>query len=249
MCSLEDEAEKLKEQGNMAFKNGDWSDAVQLYSKAINLVQDSESKNLSIYLKNRAAAYLKLGDCKAALEDSEKSLKIIPTDPKALYRRCQALENLQRYEEAYRDATQIFKDDPTNKAIQPVLENLHRIVQERGRQHAQIHSKVENMMKIVFDITESSEKREIAINNLLVLSREQAGAEIMLKTTLVQQIKALLRLERNQEICLISIRIIAELCKHNSERTKIILKAVGIPWFLEIIDSKNEHQVQVHKYI
>lgn len=242
MCS-EVEAEKYKEDGNLEFKNGNWNEAVKLYTKAINLINDSDSKNLAIYLKNRAAANLKLSNFEAAIEDCETSLRITPTDPKALFRRCQALESLQRYEEAYRDATQIFKDDPTNKTIQPVLEKLYRIVQERERQNAQTSNKLETMMKVSFDITENLEKRETAMNNLIVLSREQAAAEIMMKTTLLQQIKKLLKVEKNQEIYITGIRIIGELCKGNPERTKVVLKDVGIPWFLEILDAKDIKQV------
>lgn len=243
MSSLEDNAEILKEEGNIAFKYEKWKEAIEWYSKAINLIHETNSKNLVVYLKNRAAAYLKLSNYEAALEDCNEALKVLPTDPKALYRRCQALEALNRFEEAYRDATQIFKDDPNNKAIQPTLEKLHRIVVERTRQNAQTSNKLESMMKIVFDITDNSDKRETAINNLLVLSRELAGSQIMIKTNLVQQIKKLLKVEKNQEICVTGIRLIGELCKHNPERTKIILKDIGIPWFLETLDSTDEHKV------
>lgn len=243
MCSSKETAETFKDKGNIAFKNGDWFEAVEMYSKAIDLVGDSDSKDLSIYLKNRAAAYLKLNKFENALEDCDRALKIVPRDPKSLYRRCQALESLKRYEEAYRDATQIFKDDPTNKAIQPVLEKLHRIVQERMREHAQTSNRLESMMKIAFDITENSEKRDTAMNNLLVLSREHAGAEMMIKSNLAQQIKKLLKIEKNREICVTAIRVLGELCKHNCERTKIMLKNLGMPWFLEILDSSDEHQV------
>jgi tetratricopeptide (TPR) repeat protein len=126
MTTEQAEAVKFKE-GNDAFKNGNWDSAAKLYTKAINL-QKTEDKDLVIFLKNRAAAYLKLKNYDAAVSDCDKSLEIVPNDPKALYRHCQVLECLERYEEAYRGATQIFKDDPNNKMIQPVLERLHRIV-------------------------------------------------------------------------------------------------------------------------
>lgn len=243
MCPALEEAEKFKDDGNIAFKNGNWIEAIEMYSKAIELVDGPDSKNLSIYLKNRAAAYLKLNKFEEALDDCENALRIAPRDPKALYRRCQAFESLERYEEAYRDATQIFKDDPTNKAIQPVLEKLHKIVQERSRIHAQTSNKLESMMKIAFDITGNTEKREAAMNNLLVLSREYAGAELMIKSNIPQQIKKLLKVDKNGEIHVTGIRVIGELCKHNSERTKVVLKDLGIPWFLEQLDSNDEQQV------
>ncbi|CAH1980070.1 unnamed protein product [Acanthoscelides obtectus] len=104
------------------------------------------------------------------------------------------------------------------------------------------------MTKIVFDVTQPTDKRETAMNNLLVLAREHAGAEIMVKTPVVQQIKKLLKVEKNKEIFVTGIRVIGELCKHNETRTKLILKDAGIPWFLEIIDSNDERQVNAAEH-
>lgn len=242
-----DDAQKCKDEGNEYFKNGKWDSAIKQYTKAINLTT-TETKELAVYYKNRAAAYLKQEKYEQALEDCNKSLSIVPSDPKALYRRCQALENLQRYEESYRDATQIFKDDPSNKIIQPVLERLHKIVQERAKQNAQISTKIESMTKIAFDLEADREKRETAMNNLLVLVREKSGCDMIVKSPVVQQIKKLLKVEKNQEIYVTGVRIIGELCKHCVEHTKTVLRDVGIPWFLEILDSNNKQRVNAAQY-
>lgn len=242
-----EEAQNYKEQGNEAFKNNDMDLAIKLYTKAINL-SPQETRELAIYYKNRAAAYLKQEKFEEALSDCDKSLKIVPSDPKALFRRSQALENLQRYEEAYRDARQILNDDPNNKTIQPTLERLHKIVQERVRQNAQTHTKIEHMTKIAFDLKEDKEKRETAMNNLLVLARENAGSEHILKTGVVQQIKKLLKVEKNRVLYIAGIRIIGELCKHDVKKTLRVLKDAGIPWFLEILDSECQEQVNAAQY-
>ncbi|ENN77600.1 hypothetical protein HUJ04_000770 [Dendroctonus ponderosae] len=242
------ECEKYKEQGNEAFKNNQWDEAVKHYTKAINSVK-GEPKELAIYYKNRSAAYLKQENFENAVKDCDRSLEICPNDPKALFRRCQALESLERFEEAYRDATQIFKDDPTNKAVQPYLQRLHRIVEERARINSQTNNKLESMLKIVFDPSNDKEKRETAMTNLLVLAKENAGSDLMVnKSPIVQKIKNLLKMEKNQVLYLTGIRIIGELCKHSEEKTKTILKDVGIPWFLEIIDSENKEVVNAAQY-
>jgi tetratricopeptide (TPR) repeat protein len=246
MTTEQAEAVKFKE-GNDAFKNGNWDSAAKLYTKAINL-QKTEDKDLVIFLKNRAAAYLKLKNYDAAVSDCDKSLAIVPNDPKALYRRCQALECLERYEEAYRGATQIFKDDPNYKMIPPVLERLHRIVQERSRQNAQTSTKIESMTKIAFDLTADKEKRETAMNNLLVLARENAGSSMMINSPIVQQIRKLLKVEKNRELYITGVRIIGELCKHDVDKTRAVMKDVGIPWFLEILDSNCPNQVNAAQY-
>ena len=52
------DALKLKDAGNEAFKKEQWEDAIQCYTKAIGLVPE-DSKDKAIFLKNRAATYLK----------------------------------------------------------------------------------------------------------------------------------------------------------------------------------------------
>lgn len=195
---------KFKEEGNEAFKNADYDLAVQLYTKAITYEKPA-SRELSICYKNRAAAYLKLDKHEEALVDCDKSLAIVPTDPKALFRRCQALNSLERFEEAYRDARAVLNEEPGNKAIQPILEKLHNVVQERARKNAQVETKVESMTKICFDLTADKEKRETAMNNLLVLARERVGSEIIVQSNVVQEIKRLLKVEKNREIYIAGI--------------------------------------------
>lgn len=105
------------------------------------------------------------------------------------------------------------------------------------------------MLKIVFDPSNDKEKRETAMTNLLVLAKENAGSDLMVnKSPIVQKIKNLLKMEKNQVLYLTGIRIIGELCKHSEEKTKTILKDVGIPWFLEIIDSDNKEVVNAAQY-
>lgn len=104
------------------------------------------------------------------------------------------------------------------------------------------------MIDISFDLQHDKEKRETAINNLLVLSRERAGAEIMFNEGVVSKITKLLKLEKNEEIIIAGIRIIAELCKENISRTEQVLNIIGIPWCLEMINSKNIERVNAAQY-
>jgi len=52
-------------------------------------------------------------------------------DIKALFRKCQALEQLEKYGDAYKDALQLIKLDPKNKAIIPIMQRLSVINQEK----------------------------------------------------------------------------------------------------------------------
>lgn len=61
------------------------------------------------------------------------ALEICPIDTKALFRRCQALEELGQFEEAYKDARKLVQVEPKNKPIQPILRRLHILIQDKVR--------------------------------------------------------------------------------------------------------------------
>uniref|UniRef100_A0A1Q3FNV7 Protein unc-45 homolog B n=1 Tax=Culex tarsalis TaxID=7177 RepID=A0A1Q3FNV7_CULTA len=243
---LEEDPSVCKERGNEEFKNGFWDEALVWYTKAIK--NGEKHKDLPVFYKNRAATYLKLEKYSKALDDCTKSLEGCANDPKALFRRFQALEGLERFEEAYRDLRAIHTQDPNNKTIKPHLERMHAIVQERARQRAQTSNKVTQMFQIAFDLAAAKEKREQAMNNIVVLARETAGAEIMMKEGLVHQIGKLLKVEKNNDIVTNAIRAIDTVCTKSEDRTKAVIKELGIPWFLQILDSNIEERVSAAQH-
>ncbi|XP_076869930.1 mitochondrial import receptor subunit TOM34 [Brachyhypopomus gauderio] len=97
---------ELKQAGNERFKAGQYGEAVSLYSQAINALHKSGQKNqedLSILHSNRAASYLKDGNCSECIKDCTTSLELAPFGIKALLRRATAYEALERYRQAYVD--------------------------------------------------------------------------------------------------------------------------------------------------
>ncbi|XP_020282813.1 protein unc-45 homolog B [Pseudomyrmex gracilis] len=240
-------AQEWKEKGNEEFNKGNWSEALNCYTNALKLAKEDNTEK-AVYYKNRAAAFLKLKDYEKVVKDCDDSLKICPNDPKALFRRCQALEALDRFEEAYRDARNIILSDPNNKSILPIATRLHEIVQERFKENSRVSAKVSQMFDLAFTMTNDKEKRETAMNNLLVLARERAGAEEIFKEGGVSKITKLLKLEKNEEIICSAIRIVGELCKNNISRTKSIIADIGLPWCLEMINSKFAERVTAAQY-
>jgi protein unc-45 len=236
----------FKEKGNEAFKRSEWHDAIDFYTKAIKLGE--KHKELPVYYKNRAAAYLKTEAFERAHDDCTKSLESCPNDQKALFRRVQALEALERYEEAYRDARTIWNNDPAFKAIQPFLERLHKIVQDRSAQNAQTSGKGKKMFELAFDIAAEKSKRESAMSNLVVLAREKAGAEIMFREGVANYVSKLFKVEKNDELLISAIRVIDDICVKSLHYTKAIIRELGIPWFLQILDSKNPDRVMAAQH-
>lgn len=244
--TTEDIVLQFKEKGNESFKNGKWDEAIEFYTNAIK--NGEHHKELAVLYKNRAAAHLKNNDFDSALSDSTSSLEISPMDPKALFRRSQAYESLGKYEEAYKDAIDLLKSDPNNKTIQPILERLHKITQQRATENAQTTTKVTKMLGLAFDMSQTLEKRKSAMNNIVVLSREKVGADLLVKEGILLKIAALVKTEKNDEIYINSIRTIAELCHSSVDRTKAVLRDMGVPWFLQVIDSNNQERVNAAQF-
>ncbi|VVC29343.1 Tetratricopeptide repeat,Armadillo-like helical,Armadillo-type fold,Tetratricopeptide repeat- [Cinara cedri] len=241
--SIVEESNIFKEQGNEAFKSGDWLKALQCYTSALNLLKEN-NREKSILYKNRAAVYNKLCEFENAIRDCSASLDIVANDPKALFRRCCAYEQLGKHEEAYVDGKQCLLSDPMNKEIQPILSRLHPIVQAKLRDNAQLSNKIDSMFKYAFTIEENIEKRITAIKNLLVLSKESSsGCNGLLKSGIISKIKSLLKNDNHNEVRINALRIIGQLCKNDETRTKQVLVDLGVPWFIDSLNTEIQNEI------
>ncbi|XP_037534964.1 mitochondrial import receptor subunit TOM34 [Nematolebias whitei] len=106
----------LKQAGNECFRTGQYGDATALYSQAIKELDKAGKKNtedLSILYSNRAASYLKDGNCTECVKDCDTSLELAPFNMKSLLRRAAAYEALERYRQAYVDYKTALQIDCT----------------------------------------------------------------------------------------------------------------------------------------
>ncbi|XP_059186241.1 mitochondrial import receptor subunit TOM34 [Centropristis striata] len=97
---------ELKQSGNESFKTGQYGEATNYYSQAIKELEKSNKKNpedLGILYSNRAASYLKDGNCAECVKDCNMSLELSLFNVKSLLRRAAAYEALERYRLAYVD--------------------------------------------------------------------------------------------------------------------------------------------------
>ena len=238
---------RLKEEGNDAFKAGNYDEALAKYTEAIQLTdQDSDR---CLYLKNRAAVNLKTENFQAVVDDCSAALEISPKDPKALYRRCQAYESLDKVDLAYNDAKAVHNVDPKNKAIEPFLVRLHAKVEAKINEMASTKNKVSKMFEYVFNIEEEIETREKAADNMIVLAKERVGAELLCKEGVVQRIVKLMKVEKNDKIRLSLIRVFGDLGKSEMERARDIVKEAGIPFFLDALNTSDEETVTAVAYV
>eukprot|EP00095_Tigriopus_kingsejongensis_P001782 snap_masked-scaffold225_size250570-processed-gene-1.3 protein:Tk01782 transcript:snap_masked-scaffold225_size250570-processed-gene-1.3-mRNA-1 annotation:"protein unc-45 homolog b" len=239
----------LKESGNAAFKDGNLEEALSFYTQALTLTSKDKNGDLAVLYKNRAAVHLKNEDYQEAVDDCQLSLDLVHNDPKALFRRAQAYEALDQVDLAYNDAREVHRVDPKNKAIEPMLMRLHKAVSEKVTRMNQVGNKVKSMFEIVFDPSVDKEKREKGADNLVYLARERSGAEVLMKEGVVKKAANTMKMEKSGPIRLSLIRCVGELCKKSELLCREVLAQSGIPFFLDILNTKEEDTINAASYV
>ncbi|KAL2260234.1 hypothetical protein VTK26DRAFT_5847 [Humicola hyalothermophila] len=112
-------AQKLKEAGNKAYVAKDFDKAISLYSKAILCKPDP------VYYSNRAACHNARSEWDKVIEDTTAAINLDPEYVKALNRRANAYEHLDKYSEALLDFTaSCIIDGFTNQQSAHAVERL-----------------------------------------------------------------------------------------------------------------------------
>ncbi|KAI0910025.1 mitochondrial import receptor subunit tom-70 [Ustulina deusta] len=119
-------AQKLKAAGNKAYGSKDYNKAIDLYSKAIICKPDP------IFYSNRAACYNALSEWEKVVEDTTAALNLDPLYIKALNRRANAYEHLEKYSESLLDFTaSCIIDEFRNQNSATSVEKLLKKVAEQ----------------------------------------------------------------------------------------------------------------------
>ncbi|XP_026202848.1 sperm-associated antigen 1A isoform X2 [Anabas testudineus] len=118
---------RLKNEGNHLFKHGQFSDALEKYTQAIEGCIEAgidSPEDLCILYSNRAACYLKDGNSTDCIQDCTMALELQPYSLKPLLRRAMAYESLERYRKAYVDYKTVLQLDT---GVQAAHDSVHRI--------------------------------------------------------------------------------------------------------------------------
>ncbi|XP_045416354.1 sperm-associated antigen 1 [Lemur catta] len=123
----------LKTQGNELFKGGQFAEAAGKYSAAIAQLEPGGSESaddLSILYSNRAACYLKEGNCSGCIQDCNRALELHPFSMKPLLRRAMAYETLEQYGKAYVDYKTVLQMDCGVQLANDSINRITRILME-----------------------------------------------------------------------------------------------------------------------
>ncbi|CAF99339.1 unnamed protein product, partial [Tetraodon nigroviridis] len=129
---------RLKNEGNHLFRHGQFGDAMERYSRAIEGFPGAgidSPEDLCILYSNRAACHLKEGSSADCIQDCTKALELQPYSLKALLRRAMAYESLERYRKAYVDYKTVLQIDG---GVQAAHDSVHR----SQRQQSDLNAKV-----------------------------------------------------------------------------------------------------------
>ncbi|NXR15656.1 TTC1 protein, partial [Semnornis frantzii] len=107
------ESTTLKEKGNEQFKKGDYGEAEDSYTRALQICPACFQKDRAVLFSNRAAAKMKQDKMEAALSDCSKAVELDPNYIRALLRRAELYEKTEKLDEALEDYKAILEKDPS----------------------------------------------------------------------------------------------------------------------------------------
>lgn len=122
--------DEYKQQGNAAFAAKKYEEAIELFTKAIEV---SETPN-HVFYSNRSACYASLKKFRQALNDASECVKINPSWPKGYTRMGAAHLGLGDLDDAESNYKKALELDPSNKIAKDGLDQVKRVQDARMQQ-------------------------------------------------------------------------------------------------------------------
>ncbi|KAH6897204.1 hypothetical protein B0T10DRAFT_179603 [Thelonectria olida] len=108
--------DRMKEDGNAAFKAGQLPEAIQKYTDALEIDPTNKSMNAKL-LQNRAQCRIKLKEYAEAIADSERAIKLDPSYIKARKTKANATGLSGKWEDAVNEWKAIHELDPEDRNV------------------------------------------------------------------------------------------------------------------------------------
>lgn len=135
-------AKEWKEEGNRLVKERKFKEALECYTKAIEL----DKSDPALY-SNRSLMHYNLKDYNKALLDANKALSLNPNHGKAYLRKGNALEELKRYEEALCIYQKGLEVDSNNTQLLEAYQKLEILLNNPNEENEEEKSEVKKEKK------------------------------------------------------------------------------------------------------
>ena len=110
-------ANDYKDKANALLKNKEYTKALEMYNKAVELAPDDK-----VHYSNRSACYTNLNECQKAIEDANKCIELDSKWSRGYQRKGQAQLKLDLYEESIATFKSGLEHDPENKTLKECLD-------------------------------------------------------------------------------------------------------------------------------
>ncbi|KAI4880524.1 hypothetical protein NFI96_026789, partial [Prochilodus magdalenae] len=121
----------LLDEGNAAFREGEWTLARGHFSEGISVARYAQAEGLkvpvalleSLYV-NRAAAHQNMGEFESGVRDCDSALSASKDSGRALYRKAVCLKELGKLKEAYECSTTCLLTSPQDRKVSELAQDL-----------------------------------------------------------------------------------------------------------------------------
>ena len=129
LAEIKPQVISLKDLGNSLYRSGHSYAAMTEYTKALELCRKQLDDTRSVLHANRAACHVSCSEYKEAEEDCDSAIKLNPQYLKALLRRGQVREKLEKLAPALEDYKSVLELDPRNGAALEAARRLPREIE------------------------------------------------------------------------------------------------------------------------
>jgi len=151
----------LKEEGNAQFGRGNYAEAVEAYTSALEIDPENDNFNKALYA-NRAAALIHLKKYDDALNDCNRALELDPKYHKVLQRRGDVYMQLEEYEKALHDYENFRRSVPRSQQ-RGIREKIHKAQLEQKKAERKDYYKILGVAKDASDRDIKRAYRKLAV--------------------------------------------------------------------------------------
>ena len=231
-----------KEAGNEHFRKEEYQEALECYTNALTeCPQEHQCK--VVFLKNRAACYLKLQQYSLALCDCTQALSITPNDVKALYRRAVAHKALGNLSDAFADLKILLSIERQNKEAMELAQSLTVIMKKQHETLQSTEGRIKEMFEVLRNPNLSRAKVAMVVKNCAILSQERAGADKLYEAGAVDLLLPLLDLG-SSEVTRHVLQVFVGLCVGHKARAYTVIQKLSLEKFSALISHDSNEVVR-----